>query len=157
MEVDQSYKDLLRIFDRHQVRFLVVGGFAVMLYSEPYVTKDLDVWVEPTPENAMRVFQALAEFGAPLTGATAEDFLNPRHIYQIGVGYVRIDVLMNVPGLRFDEAWGRRNMVDIEGQRTPFLAKEDLVTAKREAGRPEDRIQLKRLLGVAPRRRRKRR
>ena len=83
MEVNQNYKDLLRVFDRHQVRFLVVGGFAVMLYTEPYTTKDLDVWVEPVHENAVRVFSALAEFGAPLTnvpgatvsgaGLTAED------------------------------------------------------------------------------------
>ena len=150
MEVNQNYKDLLRIFDRHQVRFLVVGGFAVMLYTEPYATKDLDIWVEPTPENAARVFQALAEFGAPLTGATAGDFVNPGHIYQIGVGYVRIDVMMSVPGLAFVEAWQRRNTVDFEGQPTPFLSKEDLVAAKRQAGRPRDRLQLKQLLRTAP-------
>ncbi len=146
MEVDQNYKDLLRIFDQHRVRFLVVGGFAVMLYTEPYATKDLDVWVEPTPENAGCVFTALAEFGAPLTGATVDDFLNPAHIYQSGVGYVRIDVLMNVPGLVFSEAWDHRNVIDFEGQATPFLSKDDLVKAKRAAGRPRDRLQLKQLL-----------
>ena len=146
MEVNQNYKDLLRVFDQHQVRFLVAGGFAVMLYTEPYATKDLDVWVEPVDENAVRVFKALAEFGAPLANATVDDFVNPAHIYQIGAGYVRIDVLMNVAGLTFDEAWKRRNTVDFEGRPVPFLSREDLITAKRAAGRPRDLLQLKRLL-----------
>jgi hypothetical protein len=128
MDADQNCKGLLRIFDRHRVRFLVVSGFAVMLYSEPYATKNLDVWVEPTAENALRVFAALAEFGAPLTGATPLDFTNPDHIYQIGVDYVRIriDILMNIAELVFSEAWEHRNVVEFEGQSTPSWPKRTL-------------------------------
>src|SRR5712691_7530776 len=74
MSVDSNYKDLLRAFDRHGVRYLIAGGFAVILYTEPRFTKDLDVWVDPTMENAARVVRALSEFGAPIGAADTKAF-----------------------------------------------------------------------------------
>ena len=117
-----------------------------MMYTEPRFTKDLDVWVEPTHENASNVLRALAEFGAPVGNLSVPDFMEPSHIYQIGVNPVRIDIIMNIPGVEFSEAWIRRNVVDIGGQSASFLSKEDLITAKRAAGRPQDRLDLRRLL-----------
>jgi hypothetical protein len=88
-----DFEELLSIFNAHEVKYLVVGGYAVMLYTEPRYTKDLDLWVEPGPENASRVFRALAAFGAPLMGLSPDDFAHEDFFYQIGVPPVRVDVL----------------------------------------------------------------
>ena len=86
----------------------MVGGYAVMLYTEPRYTKDLDIWVGASLENALHVFKALAEFGAPLKGIHAEDFAAPDRIYQLGVAPSRIDVLTSISGVSFEDAWTRR-------------------------------------------------
>lgn len=106
--MNQDYGDLFRIFNARRVRYLVVGAYAVIFHAEPRYTKDLDLWVEPTVENADRVWQALVEFGAPLEGVSLEDFSNPELIYQVGVEPNRIDIMMAVPGLEFTAAWSRR-------------------------------------------------
>ena len=87
-----DFRDLLRAFSGHQVRYLVVGAYAVAAHGHPRATKDLDLWVEPSNENAARVLAALREFGAPLGGLTAEDLTSPGVTYQIGVPPLRIDV-----------------------------------------------------------------
>jgi hypothetical protein len=85
-------------------KYLVVGGYAVMLYTEPRYTKDLDIWIEATPDNAARVFRALAEFGAPLTGIRAEEFSAPDLVYQLGMPPARVDILTSITGVDFEEA-----------------------------------------------------
>ncbi len=108
MPASLHFKELLRSFNEHQVKYLVVGAYAVMKYTEPRYTKDLDIWVEPTRENARRVFAALKEFGAPLSDVTPEDFTKTDVIFQLCLAPQRIDVLMAVKGLEFAKAWERR-------------------------------------------------
>ena len=100
--------------------------------------KDLDLWVEPTSENGARVFQALAHFGAPLAGVTPDDFSSEGLFYQMGSPPVRLDILTSVTGMRFEEAWPRRVERDLEGVRTPFISREDLIRIKSALGRPQD-------------------
>jgi hypothetical protein len=83
MSASSLFKELLRKFNEHQVKYLIVGAYAVMNYTEPRYTKDLDVWIEPSQVNAERVFKALADFGAPMESVTIEDFSNPDLIFQI--------------------------------------------------------------------------
>src|SRR5947209_8588745 len=92
-QIVSDWKDLLSALATEQSRFLVIGGYAVMKYTEPYTTKDLDLWIDPAPENAARVFRALAKFGAPLRGLTPEYFTVPGNFYQIGVSLWRVDIL----------------------------------------------------------------
>ncbi len=82
--MNSDFKDLLRVFNEHKVRYLVVGGYAVIKYTEPRYTKDLDVWIQATLKNARAVFAALREFGAPLTNITSADFAKEGSVYQIG-------------------------------------------------------------------------
>jgi len=82
--VNQDFKDLLEAFIKEKVRFLIVGGYAVIRHSEPRYTKDLDLWVSSDAENADRVFRALTEFGAPLDGLTSNDFTRPGYFYTMG-------------------------------------------------------------------------
>ena len=140
MLINSDFKELLSAFNDHQVKYLVVGGYAVMKYAEPRYTKDIDLWVGANKENAAAVFAALRAFGAPLQGMTEDDFAHEGYFYQMGVAPVRVDILMSITGLKFDEAWERRVIVDFDGVGVPFISKEDLITAKLSAGRPQDLI-----------------
>ena len=146
MKINSDFKDLLQLFVDEGVRFLVVGGYAVMKYTEPYNTKDLDIWIEPTVENASRVLEVLRQFGAPTANLTVEDLTSPDLVYQIGVDPVRVDIMGAVPGLTFAEAWQRRAGADYDGVVAPVLSIEDIIAAKRAAGRPKDKIQARELL-----------
>src|ERR1700748_3365466 len=101
-------KDILRVFNAHGVEYLIVGGYAVIQHAEPRATKDLDVFVRNDAANAERVFRALTEYGAPLTGLSVDDFCNqPEMTFQIGVDPVRIDLLQAIDGVDFEAAWQR--------------------------------------------------
>jgi hypothetical protein len=89
MKISSDYKDLLRNLNAAGVRYLIVGGYAVMIYTEPGFTKDLDLWVDPSEGNALALFQALAQFGAPLQGIRPADFTEPELFYQVGIDPVR--------------------------------------------------------------------
>jgi predicted nucleotidyltransferase len=140
MLVNSDFRELLRTFNDHQVKYLVVGGYAVIKYAEPRYTKDIDLWVSADKDNAAAVYKALRAFGAPLTGLTEDDFAHEGYFYQMGVAPLRADILMSIPGLKFDEAWERRVMVDFDGIMVQFISKQDLITSKIASGRPQDLI-----------------
>ncbi|HSR66697.1 MAG TPA: hypothetical protein VLU25_02055, partial [Acidobacteriota bacterium] len=106
------------------MRFLLVGAHAVGFWAEPRATGDLDVLIDPTPENAGRVMAALKMFGAPLHDLTEEDLTSPGTVYQMGLPPVRIDILNSVSGVSFEEAWdghGRANFGDLEISRPALI------------------------------------
>lgn len=140
MFVNFDFSDLLRIFNDHNVRYMVIGGYAVVQYAEPRFTKDLDVLISTDIKNADAVYNALKEFGAPLAGLTPKDFAEEGFFFQMGVPPIRVDVLMGIPGIKFDECWNRRMEVDFEGLNVIFISKQDLILSKRAAGRPQDLI-----------------
>jgi len=128
--------------ERYGVEYLVIGGYAFMRYAEPRFTKDLDLWVAVTGANATAVFTALKDFGAPLTGLTESDFQEEGYFYQMGRAPLRVDIFMSIPGVRFDDAWLRREIVMVDGVSVNFISKVDLITAKRASGRPQDLLDL---------------
>ena len=140
MFINSDFSDLLKAFNDNNVRYLVIGGYALVQYAEPRFTKDLDLWISTDRENAGAVFKALSEFGAPLSDMTEVDFAEEGYFYQIGVPPVRVDILMGIPGVRFDQAWERRNEVMFDELMVRFISKDDLLKAKRAAGRPQDLI-----------------
>ena len=140
MFVNSDFSDLLRIFNDHNVKYLVIGGYAVVQYAEPRFTKDLDVLIGTDTKNADAVYNALKEFGAPLAGLTPKDFSEEGFFFQMGVPPVRVDVLMGIPGVQFDKCWDRRLEVDFNGLKVIFISREDLISSKRAVGRPQDLI-----------------
>jgi hypothetical protein len=119
-----------------------------MKYTEPRTTKDIDLWIDTTPDNAQRVYDALAKFGAPLGGYTPADFTDPNFFFQIGVAF-RVDLITSMPeGLAFADAWERRVVGQLHGKDVPFIGIEDLIDAKRAVGRPQDQIDLQNLLNT---------
>jgi hypothetical protein len=135
--MNPDFVDLLRAFVAADVRFLVVGAYALALHGRPRATGDLDVWVDATPGNAPRVMRALAAFGAPPEFAEA-DFAREGVTYQIGVPPGRIDILTELTGLRFAEAWTdrvRRPFGDVE---VDFIGRASFIRNKRALGRAKD-------------------
>jgi len=145
MPANPDFKDLFSIFNEEGVEYLVAGAHAVIYFSEPRYTKDLDIWVNPTPGNAARVWRALTRFGAPLSGVTQADFHDQELIYQIGVEPNRIDVIMGVAGVSFGEAWQGRVQSSYGGVPINIMGKDDLIAAKEAAGRPQDLLDLAKL------------
>jgi len=138
MGINPDFRDLFSELSTVDARFLVVGAHAVMYHSVPRYTKDLDVWVAPDPENANRVFTALARFGAPLDQLSADDLCTPGTVYQIGVEPNRIDVLTRLGDLSFDGAWERRVTTTYGGIEISVLCIDDVIESKQAAGRPQD-------------------
>ncbi len=142
MLTNRDFKELLSTFKDYEVRFLVVGGYAVMRYAEPRATKDLDLWVGTDPENARRTYEALKSFGAPLAGLHAADFADSKCFYQMGKPPFRVDIMFFLTGLEFEQAWTNREVVLINGLEVPFISLIDLIAAKRALGRPQDLLDL---------------
>lgn len=138
MFVNSDFSDLLKIFNDNNVEYLVIGGYAFMQYAEPRFTKDLDLWVSTNKDNAAAVFESLKEFGAPLASMTVEDFAEEGYFYQMGVPPVRVDILMGIPGIKFEDAWERKQEFSFDDLVVNFISREDLITAKRASGRPQD-------------------
>jgi hypothetical protein len=138
MFVNSDFSDLLRILDDNNVKYMVIGGYAFMQYAEPRYTKDLDLWISTDETNASAVYRSLQEFGAPLEGMTEDDFAEEGFFYQMGVPPVRVDVLMGIPGIEFEDAWSNRVQIDFDGLAVTFISKQDLIQAKRASGRAQD-------------------
>jgi hypothetical protein len=145
MLTSPDFRELLKIFEEHKIRYLIVGGYAVMKYSEPRFTKDLDIFISTDRTNAEGVYSALKEFGAPLENLTSDDFAHKGYFYQMGRAPLRIDIMMSVPGIEFDEAWNNREVVHLEDAKIPFISRSDLIRSKEAGGRPQDKIDLEKL------------
>ena len=134
----QDFLDLLRAFIDGKVRFLIVGAYALGVHGRPRATGDLDVWVDPTRENAANVVSALERFGAPTTEVSAEDFSRPGIVFQMGLPPVRIDVLTEMSGLTFDEAWSTRTQASFGPIIVDVIRREAFIKNKRATGRARD-------------------
>ena len=134
----KDFHDLLSAFIDHEVRFLVVGGYALAIHGHPRATGDLDLWIECNEANAARAYQALRVFGAPLRELTLEDLTTPGTVYQIGLPPVRIDILTRITGVEFDSAWRDRRDTEIDELEVPVIGRDALLANKRELGRTRD-------------------
>jgi hypothetical protein len=136
--VSDDWIALLHELSVSEARYLIVGAYAVTFHSRPRATGDLDIWVEPTPENAARVHGALERFGAPLRDLSEADLKTPGIVFQIGVAPRRIDILTSLTGVAFEDAWRDRVMGRMGDLECPFIGREQLIRNKRALGRPRD-------------------
>lgn len=133
------------MFVAHDVRFMVVGAYALAVLGRPRATGDLDVWVDATADNAPRVLAAFGEFGAPLRDLTLADLSRPGVVFQIGLPPLRIDVLTAIDGVDFATAWRRHLVADFDGVTVPVIGRKDYLANKRATGRLQDRADAERL------------
>lgn len=136
--MNRDFVEMLSVLSEAKVEFMVVGAHALAAHGRPRATGDLDVWARPSPDNAERLLGALKQFGAPLFDLTLEDLARPGTVFQIGVPPSRVDILTDISGLTFDQAWPGRVTLTIEGVPVPVIGREDFIRNKRAAGRPKD-------------------
>ncbi len=148
MRVNRDYRDLLSGLNAAEARYLVIGAHAVTYYTSPRYTKDIDIWVDPGPENLWRVYRAVADFGAPVELETVLALGSEDAVLQIGVEPNRVDLLSRVAPLEFELAWQRRQTASYGEIPIPLLSLADLIRVKEEAGRPQDLLDAERLRQV---------
>jgi hypothetical protein len=136
--MNPDFVDLLRAFIAADVRFLIVGAYALAHHGRPRATGDLDVWVDATVENAPRVMRALAAFGAPLSDIAERDFARRGVVFQIGVPPGRIDILTELTGITFAEAWPDREAGQFGDVSVDYLGRAAFIRNKRATGRARD-------------------
>jgi len=143
--MDQNFLDLLQCFERHRVKYLVIGGYAVSFHGEPRYTKDLDFLIECSKTNSRRIHAALEEFGAPLATIHRDDFSIPGTAYTAGLPPLRFDILTRVAGVDFKRAYTRRVSTAVGKSKVDYISIADLIASKKAAGRPQDLVDAKKL------------
>ncbi len=131
--------------DAFEIKYLVVGGIALGFHAEPRYTKDLDILISVHSPDHLRLFQCLAEFGAPVEILKPEELLEEDFVFHFGVPPWRIDVLTSIPGVNFEDAYADRVSLPLGGYEASCISREWLIRAKKASGRPQDLIDLKQL------------
>jgi predicted nucleotidyltransferase len=147
MEIRTDFKELLELFNKHKVEYLIVGGYALAFHGAPRLTRDIDLFVRPTSENAERILLALDEFGFGSLNLSREDFTTPGMVIQLGVPPVRVDIITRVSGV----PWEKADAGKVSGYYgdTPvfFIGREDFIANKRATGRAKDAADIEALGG----------
>jgi aminoglycoside-2''-adenylyltransferase len=143
--LNQDFKEFIQSLNDNGVRYLVVGGYAVALHGYPRYTKDMDIWVEITADNAAKILKALDQFGFGSLNVKASDFTLPDQMLQLGYPPGRIDILTTLPGVEFSECYPSRTTVDLDGVSVNFIDIENLKKNKKATGRHQDLADLENL------------
>jgi hypothetical protein len=138
MVLNQDFKEFLQSLNDNNVRYLVIGGYAMAFHGHPRYTKDLDIWIDLDQSNATKIVQALRDFGFASLNLEPTDFLEPDTTIQLGYPPSRIDLLIGLAGAAFDDCFLQRNVETVDGIKINIIDRMNLLRLKREAGRPQD-------------------
>ena len=145
MDVQPDFKELLVLFNAHKVKYLIVGGYALAFHGAPRTTGDIDLFVEPNPKNAQKVWEALNEFGFGQVGLRPEDFFQPGYVIQLGQPPVRIDIMTSLSGVSWDTAHKTKVKGKYGGVPVFFIGRSSLLSNKRAIKRKKDEADLEAL------------
>ena len=136
--MNADYIDMLKCLNKAGVDYMLVGGWAVNMYGYIRATVDLDIWILADPENAKKVYRAVAEFGAPVSEMKPEEFAEYGMIFQIGVAPCRVDIISKISGVSYADAVTRAVPKTIDGVNVRIISLEDLIANKKASGRAKD-------------------
>ncbi len=145
MEVEQDFRELLALFNARQVDFLIVGAYALAFYGVPRYTGDLDILIRPDSKNAERVLKALQDFGFGSLNLAVEDFVGSDKVVQLGIAPVRIDILMSLSGVSWEEIFPNRLAGTYADLSVYYIGKAEFIRNKRATGRKKDLADLEAL------------
>jgi predicted nucleotidyltransferase len=138
MEVQKDFRELLELFNAHKVEYLIVGGYALAFHGVPRYTGDIDIFVKPDTENAIRILKALDEFGFGSLDLKEEDFRSPNKVVQLGYPPVRIDIITSISGLSWDEAYEELDKGKYGDVPVYYIGLNHYILNKRASGRKKD-------------------
>ena len=143
--LNQDFKEFIQFLNDNHVQYLIVGGYAVAIHGHPRYTKDIDIWIETSLDNANNLLQALEQFGFSSLGLQIQDFLTPDQIIQLGYPPNRIDLLTNIDGVVFEDCYPLRLEVLIDDVFVTFIDLDNLKKNKKASGRLQDLADLENL------------
>jgi predicted nucleotidyltransferase len=138
MKLSRDFSEFIECLNKSKVRYLVIGGYAVAHHGRPRYTKDIDIWLDISPDNGARIVEALQNFGFAALGLTANDFQEPDTIIQLGYEPQRIDLLTSAAGIDFATAWENQCPVEVDEITIRIIGLEQLLENKAAVGRPQD-------------------
>ena len=142
LKVEEDFEEFLKLLNKHKVKYMIVGAYALALYAKPRNTGDLDIFIERSEKNAKLMLQLLEEFGMKSLALTIEDFITEGRVIQIGVSPVKIDIMNTIDGILFDDAYKRIVTVKFGNVSTNFISKDDLIKNKISSARIKDKADL---------------
>lgn len=148
MKIEKDYEELLELFNKNKVKYCIVGAFAVALYAKPQYTKDMDILIEHSKENAKKIVEALNKFGFKSLNLKESDFTQKGKIIQLGYEPVRVDILTSLEGCGFKEIWRDKTIGSYGKQKVFFIGLKELIKNKRKSNRKQDKADLEILLLV---------
>lgn len=150
-KIERDYEELLRLFNKHRVKYCIVGAFAVAFYAIPRYTKDMDIFAEPSVLNAERILKALAEFGFDMLELTVEDFSREGKIIQLGYEPLRIDIITSIEGCSFAHVWKNKVKGKYGKENVYFIGLDELIRNKQFLKRKQDKVDIDFLLAAKKR------
>lgn len=155
MRVEKDFEELLKSFNKYNVRYCIIGAFAVGFYALPRYTKDMDILVEPSLENGERITKALKEFGFGGLALSAKDFAEKGKFIQLGYEPVRVDIITSIERMGFEEIWSNKKIGTYGNEQVFFIGLDELMKAKKISNRKQDKADLEVLLSDRKRRRKR--
>ncbi len=146
--LNKDYKEILQILLENEVKFLIVGAYAMGIYGYPRATGDFDIWVNNTKGNSKKIYKSLLEYGTLLDNINERTFTEHGIIFQIGVAPRRIDIITYIDGVDFKEAYKVRHIIEVNDLKIPFISKDNLIKNKKATGREKDKIDIKYLTKI---------
>lgn len=138
MKVEKDFEDFIKLLNYHKVKYLIVGAYALIFYTTPRNTGDIDIFIERSDLNSQKVLDTLKDFGFESLGSKKEDFLNPDLVIQLGFSPNRIDLITGISGVTFQEAYRNKVSGKIGSEEVYFISAQDLLKNKKAAGRTKD-------------------
>lgn len=143
--LNPDFKEFIQLLNENQIKYLVIGGYAVAIHGHPRYTKDIDIWVEMSSENASKLMTALDQFGFGSLGLCAQDFQTPDQIIQLGYPPNRIDLITTPDGIDFETCYSSKIEIVLDNIPVKFIDIENLKKNKKASGRLQDLADLESL------------
>ena len=140
MRIEKDYEEFLKLLNTHEVRYCIVGAYAVAYYGKARYTKDIDILVDANIKNGKRIVAALDDFGFGELELTEKDFAENESIIQLGYEPLRVDIITSIPGVSFEDAWKNRRIGKYGDEEVIFIGLEELIKSKEMSGRKQDAV-----------------
>ncbi|MCX7735995.1 MAG: hypothetical protein N2319_04720 [Candidatus Kapabacteria bacterium] len=145
MVLNKDFREFIKFLNENDVKYLVVGGYAVAYYGHPRYTKDFDIWIEISEENSLKMLKKLKDFGFGSLNITKDDFLNPQLIIQLGNPPNKINIINSYDGVEFDYCFKNKQIILYDDLKINFIGLDDLKQNKKATGRLQDLADLEKL------------
>jgi len=146
MQLNSDFRDFIKLLNTHKIKYILIGAFVRAYYGRPRYTGDMDIFIEPSPDNAEKMMKVLSDFGFSNIGLVSDDFIIPDQTIQLGNEPRRIDILTGIAGVMFENAWANKEIAEIDNLTINIMHKDDFIKNKKALGRHKDLADIEEIL-----------